>query len=72
MAGKKPRWENEMIGGRESNPKACETCMFRPSERNGVKLDRANTAHCGIYEYPQIKPPNVYWDGEQCEYYEKR
>jgi hypothetical protein len=71
MADKRPRWESEMMGGPASNPKACETCMFRPYEFNGIKLDRANTAHCQIYEYPESKPHEVYWDGADCENYEK-
>ena len=71
MAEKRPRWESEMMGGKHPNPKACETCMFRPSEFRGVKLDRADTANCQIYEEPDDKPDEVYFDGAECEHYEK-
>lgn len=55
----------------QPNPKACETCLFRPTEYNGLKLDRANTDTCGVFEDPETKPDDVYWDGAKCEYYEK-
>jgi hypothetical protein len=71
MADKRPRWESEMWNTIQPNPKACITCMFRPSEFNGIRLDRANTANCQIYEYPEEKPDKVYWDGAECENYEK-
>jgi hypothetical protein len=71
MNEKKTRWESEMMGGKQPNPKACETCMFRPTEYNGHKLDRADTDTCGIYEEPESKPPEVYWEGAECENYEK-
>jgi hypothetical protein len=71
MNEKQPRWEHEMMGGPPPNPKACATCMFRPSEFNGVKLDRADTANCQIYEPPKSKPHEVYWDGAECGNYEK-
>jgi hypothetical protein len=70
MAGKSPRWESEMWNTVQPNPKACETCMFRPTEYNGLKLDRADTDTCEIYEQPEQKPHGVYWDGAECEYYE--
>jgi hypothetical protein len=67
----RPHWESEMMGGGPApNPKACETCMFRPSEFNGVKLDRASDSSCQIYEYPESKPKDVYWEGADCEFYE--
>jgi hypothetical protein len=72
MSEKRPRWESEMWNTVQPNPRACETCMFRPSEFNGVKLDRANTANCQIYEPPESKPYEVYWDGAECENYEKK
>jgi len=45
--------------------------MFRASEFNGVKLDRADTANCQIYEAPESKPDNVYWNGADCDSYEE-
>lgn len=71
MSEKRPRWEDEMMGGKLPNPKACATCMFRPTEYNGLKLDRADTDTCGIFEDPETKPAGVYWDGADCEQYEK-
>ncbi|MDR1659788.1 MAG: hypothetical protein LBR94_05545 [Desulfovibrio sp.] len=72
MNEKRPRWESEMMGGRHvSENIACKTCLFRPCEMNGEKLDRASTANCQIYEYPEDKPDEVYFDGAECEYYEK-
>ena len=53
------------------NPKACETCMFRPTEYNGTELDRADTDTCQIYEDPETKPASVYWEGAECECYEE-
>jgi hypothetical protein len=70
MSEKSPRWESEMWNTIQPNPKACETCMFRPTEHNGLKLDRADTDTCVIYEEPETKPHDVYWDGADCEYYE--
>jgi hypothetical protein len=71
MNEKRPRRESEMMGRKHPNPKACETCMFRPSEFRGVRLDRADTANCLIYEEPEDKPDAVYFDGAECEYYEQ-
>jgi hypothetical protein len=67
----RPRWEAEEWRVTHPNPQACETCMFRPSEFQGSKLDRADTGSCQIYEYPDHKPNDVYWDGAECEFYEK-
>lgn len=73
MSGKRPRWESEMFspeGG--ANAVACETCQFRATVANdGGLLDRASTGTCEIYEYPESKPNDVYFDGAPCEFYEK-
>jgi hypothetical protein len=66
-----PRWENEMMGGKLPNAKACETCLFRPTDFRGRRLDRADTDTCAIFEDPETKPADVYWDGAECEFYEK-
>jgi hypothetical protein len=71
MSEKRPRWESEMWNTIQPNPRACETCMFRTSEFRGITLDRADTANCQIYEEPEDKPREVYFDGADCEYYEK-
>ena len=71
METPRPRWENEEDWAvTHPNARACETCLFRPSEFRGDKLDRADTANCGIFEEPKRKPDDVYWDGADCEFYE--
>jgi hypothetical protein len=70
MGEKSPRWESEMWNTIQPNPRACETCMFRPSVYNGLKLDWADTVNCQIYEHPESKPHTVLWDGAEYESYE--
>ena len=70
METPRPRWESEPFATVHPNARACETCLFRPTEVDGLKLDRASTDTCGIYEYPKSKPDDVYWDGADCEFYE--
>jgi hypothetical protein len=69
MADKKPRRESGMMNTIPPNPEACKTCLFRPSEYNGLKVDRADT--CRIFEYSESKPHDVLWDGAKCEHCEK-
>lgn len=72
MREKRPRWESELLSPQHINPVACETCKFRASiASDGSSLDRATTGICEIYEYPDSKPNDVYFDGAECEYYEK-
>jgi hypothetical protein len=71
MNEKRPRWEGEMLGGKQPNAKACETCLLKRTEYNGIALNRADTDTCQIYESPETKPNDVYWDGADCDYYEK-
>ena len=71
MSGKKPKWEKEIWTTQGPNAVACETCKFRASVFNGMQKDSANIGHCEIYEYPEIKPDDVYFDGAECEFYEK-
>jgi hypothetical protein len=69
---KRPRWESEGWKTQGASDRiVCKTCMFRPTEINGIKLDRADTASCQIYEYPDHKPNEVYFDGADCENYGK-
>jgi hypothetical protein len=68
MSEKRPRLESEMLAGKQPNARACETCMLRQTEFNGIMLDRADTDTCQIYESPETKPSNVYWDGADCDY----
>ena len=58
----------EIFGARHpNNNMKCKTCIFskgtEPFE-NGWKK-----ASCIIYPNPQTKPPNVYYNGAECEYY---
>lgn len=72
MNGKRPRWESELFAPQHINPVACETCKFRASiAGDGSQLDRATTGICEIYEYPDSKPNEIYYDGAECEFYEK-
>jgi hypothetical protein len=66
---KRPHWESEMWTTRQPNPKACETCMFSHGEAPWA--DEPIKGCCEIYEYPDSKPHEVYFDGAECENYEK-
>jgi hypothetical protein len=72
MEVKRPRWSEEGFLGIQhaSDNIVCKTCVFRPCEINGVNLDRADTGNCQIYEYPESKPHDVYFDGADCDFYE--
>ena len=67
---KRPRWESEMMGGKKANPKACETCAFSHGEAPWA--DEPIKGCCEMFEYPDTKPDTVYFDGAECEYYEKQ
>lgn len=56
----------------EANEKAkyCKTCMF--SHGKPPYADLPEKCHCMIFEYPNDKPNDVYYDGKPCEYYEKQ
>lgn len=45
--------------------------MFRSAVINGHQQDNADCGNCEIYEYPESKPNEVYFDGAECEFYEK-
>jgi hypothetical protein len=68
MDEKRPRWESEMMGGKSRNPNACMLCMFSHGEPPFA--DTPIKGCCQIYEYPESKPSDVYFDGAPCEYYE--
>jgi hypothetical protein len=68
--GKRPRWESEMMGGKHVSDKiVCKTCMFAYGEAPWA--DEPTKGCCEIYEYPDSKPHEVYFDGAECENYEK-
>lgn len=64
-------WENERFGPENRNPRACKTCVYRPTIINGEILDSADTDTCEIYKDPERKPDAVYWHGEDCGHYEE-
>lgn len=53
------------------NPKACRSCRFAKGEPPFE--DAPEKAYCMIYsrDEGEAKPPEVYYDGKQCEYYTK-
>ena len=59
-------------GGAENKNKAkhCQTCLFAHGQP--PYADSPDKCHCVIFEYPNSKPTEVYYDGEPCEYYEKK
>lgn len=71
MSQKRPRWEKEIWTTQGPNAVACRTCKFRATVFHGEQLDNADTGSCEIYEYPESKPNDVYFDGADCEFYEK-
>lgn len=58
----------EMFRARHPNDNMkCKTCIFS----NGTELfeNGWKKTSCIVYPDPQIKPPSVYYDGAECEYY---
>jgi hypothetical protein len=66
--GKRPRWESEgwATQGVTDNI-VCKTCMFRFIENGGEKVEAPDAGCCEIYEYPDSKPHEVYFDGADYE-----
>jgi len=69
----RPRWESEgMEGCRHASDKiVCKTCIFRYIEIAGEKVERPDASSCEVYVYPDMKPDTVYFEGKECEYYDK-
>jgi hypothetical protein len=65
------RMEDEALLGSPPNPKACLSCMFAHGEAPWA--DSPLKSNCMIFERDEgkDKPPEVYFDGADCEYYEK-
>ena len=61
----------ERWGCRGINPVFCRTCIFAHGEPPFA--DSPEKAYCRIYERDKgtSKPPEVYYDGERCEFYEQ-
>jgi len=69
---KRPRWESEIWKTQGVSEKiVCKTCIFRYIEINGEKVERPDASDCEIYVYPDMKPSALYFNGEECEYYER-
>lgn len=58
-----------MLGWITANPVYCRTCIFAEVREPFGRLP--DTANCMIYEKPELKPDEVYFYGEPCEFYEK-
>lgn len=63
--------QNETGGFMTINPKQCKTCRF--SHGKPPFEDTPEKSYCMIYskEDGERKPPEVYYDGADCEFYEK-
>lgn len=61
----------DSFGCKPINPKMCRTCRF--SRGDPPFEDSPEKSNCMIYsrEDGEEKPPEVYFDGGDCEYYEK-
>jgi hypothetical protein len=70
---KRPRWESEIWATRGVSDKiVCKTCMFRFVKIDGKPEEMPDASICNMFEYPDSKPHEVYFDGADCEYYEKQ
>lgn len=63
--------DGAMLGGKGINPAFCKTCIF--AHGKPPFEDMPEKAYCAIYnrENTSGKPPDVYYEGAECEYYEK-
>lgn len=52
----------------DENKVWCKDCIFREKDRLGGKVKGATLGLCEVY--PRIKPHNVLWDNEECDYYQ--
>ena len=57
-----------MLGWKRPNPVYCRTCRFATVREPFGRLP--DLAICMIYEGADLKPDEVTFDGEPCEYYE--
>ena len=71
MSKKSNLQKSEGWGCKPINPKQCKTCRFSKGEPPFE--DSPEKSYCMIYsrEDSEQKPPEVYFDGGECEYYEK-
>lgn len=71
---KNPKWNEEMwktITPPENIQ--CKDCIFRlkPLTVAGETMLRHTYGNCNIFKGSQMKPREVLWEGESCEYYEQ-
>lgn len=57
-----------MLGWKTPNPVYCLTCKFATVREPFGRLPKLS--NCKIYEDADLKPDEVLFDGEPCEYYE--
>lgn len=62
----------EGFGCRKINPKMCRSCRF--SHGDPPFEDAPEKSYCMIYsrDSGEQKPPDVYYEGAECEYYKKQ
>ena len=62
---------NEIFGCKPINPRMCRTCRF--SRGDPPFEDKPEKSSCMIYSRKdgEEKPPEIYFNGGDCEYYEK-
>ena len=67
--GEKEPWSTTVPSGNIQ----CRDCIFRlrPITINGESFDRSAYGNCEIYEYPNAKPNEVLWQGDNCPNYSK-
>ncbi len=66
-----PNDKDVVFGCNAINPKHCKTCAFSHGEPPFADLPEK--AYCMVYarENGISKPNDVYFDGAECEFYEK-
>jgi len=74
MGERRPRWENEMLGGAPiPDDIVCKTCAFKMPDVvvRGRTVKRHSYGSCEVYSDPYRKPTEIIFDGAECKYYEK-
>lgn len=64
-------WD-EVLGCTQPNPVWCKTCRF--SQGKPPFEDAPDKSYCMIYskDEGEMKPKEVYFDGEECDFYTER
>lgn len=71
MANESNLQTNEGFGCKPINPLFCKTCIF--AHGDPPFADIPEKSYCRIFtrESGKQKPPDVYYNGAECEYYEQ-